>query len=125
MTKLIDLVKQTFNSNLNITLRKLLFPHNKPTLNKLNDLYLNKVFLLDWIDPVRLQIHDIIMDLFNYKIKPFNSVKSMTKKSPKVLCKIDFKNKGIETINLPRLFRSQRLRSYVNFLKIREPTVVY
>ena len=67
------------------------------------------------------------MDLFNYKIKPFNSVKSMTKKSskPKVLCKIDFKNKRIETINLPRIFRSQRLRSYVNFLKIREPTVVY
>ena len=28
-------------------------------------------------------------------------------------------------INLPRIFRSRRLKSYINFLSIKQPTVVY
>ena len=35
-----------------------------------------------------------------------------------------FKNKGIEMLNIPRIFRKKVLKSYVNFLKVNEPTVV-
>ena len=80
--------------------------------------WLNKVFLIDNLDP-RLQI----MDLFTYKIRPFNSSTNETKKvcKPKNLCCIDFLNKGIEMLNLPRIFRSPSLKSFVNF---RETSVV-
>ena len=125
--ELLRLVVEPFHSDVNILLRKLLFPINKSTLTILKELYLNKVFLIDNLDPVRLQIHCIIMDLFTYKIRPFNLITDKTKKvrKPKVLCCIDFLNKGIEMLNVPRIFRSPSLKSFVNFCNIKEPSVVY
>lgn len=125
--ELLRLVVKPFHSDVNILLRKLLFPLNKSTLVKLKESYLDKVFQIDNLDPSRSQIHCIIMDLFTYKIRPFNSRtdKSKSVRKPKVLCSIDFVNKGIEMLNLPRVFRSPNLKSFVNFCNIKEPTVVY
>ena len=75
--KLMDIIKQKFHSSCNVVLRKLLFFHNKCTLKKLKDLYLSKVFDVEGIDPVRLQCHCIMMDLFMYKIKPMNSAEKI------------------------------------------------
>ena len=73
------------------------------------------------IDPMRIQVHYIIMDLLMYKTQPFVTSHVTYKKTYKkrIICKIDFNNKGIEMINLPRLFRSKGLKSYVNFLNVK------
>ena len=67
------------------------------------------------------------MDIFMYKIEPFIISKSsaIVKRKKRIICKIDFHNKGIDMINLPRIFRSKTLKSFVNFLDIKEPSVVY
>ena len=107
---------------------KIYFNSKKTFFNRLKELYLDEVFKINDIDPCRLQIHCIIMDLFMYKIKPYNDIVLKAKKSSfrrKILCSIIFRNKGIEMLNLPRIFRNKSLKSYVNFLDIKEPTVVY
>ena len=50
-------------------------------------IYLSKVFDVEGIDPVRLQCHCIMMDLFMYKIKPMYSAEKIGRKQqkPKVL----------------------------------------
>lgn len=77
------------------------------------------------IDPMKLQLHYIIMDIFMYKIKPLidNSILEKKRAKRRIICKFRFINKGIDMLNLPRIFRQKRLTSLVNFLKIRIPTV--
>ena len=127
LDKLIELISSKFHSSFNHILRKLLFPLDKAILQSIKDLYLIRVFDLNGFDPIGLQLHHIIMDMFAYKIKPFHDVKKTLHKkwSHRVICKLQFVNKGIEMLNIPRIFRLQRLKSFVNFLDIKEPTVVY
>lgn len=125
--KLILIVKDTYHSNVNLILRKLLFPLAKNILAIVKDKYLVDVFNIDDLDPMQRQAHYIITDLLMYKIKPYNidirSKKGQNKN--RIICKVLFSNKGIEMLNLPRILRQKCLTSLVNFLNIRIPTIIY
>ena len=64
------LVKENFHSSMNSRVRKLIFPLPKKLLISIKDRYVNQVFNMIDIDPMKLQLHYIIMDIFMYKIKP-------------------------------------------------------
>ena len=93
-------------------------------------MYLDKVFVDDNLkyDVLRRHMHFVIIDLLNYKIKPYNDSntgKSSLKNKPKIIFKVEFVNKSLDMINLPRILRDKSLKSYVNFCKIKEPSVVF
>ena len=73
-------------------------------------------------------MHFIITDLLMYKIKPYNNDYVLSKpmgSKKKVNFNLLFVNKAMDTINLPRIFRDQSLKSYVSFCSIKQPSIVY
>ena len=93
-------------------------------------LYLKKVFLDDILEHKALyrQSNFMITDLLTYKIKPYtNRSASTVSKTDKnrVNLRLFFVNKALDMINLPFIFRNRDLKSYVNFCKVSEPSVLY
>ena len=58
----------------------------------------------------------------NVKIQRINQIEN---KKRKIIFKVEFVNKALDMVNLPRLFRDTDLKSFVNFCNIREPSVVF
>ena len=127
--KLIEFINVDYRSSFIRSIKSLLFPLKRALLIKIKDLYLESVFSSKFVnsDVLCKHVHFVIMDLLTYKIEPFivKSTPSKEVKKPKLLFKIDFMNKGIDMINLPRLLRNKELKSCVTFCSIKEPSVVY
>ena len=92
--------------------------------------YLEKVFTDDELKIISLhkQFHHIVIDLLEYKIRPFNSSnknKQTLLKKNRVLFKLLFINKALDMINLPFIFQNHELKSFVNFCNIKEPSVLF
>ena len=128
--QLLIFIDTDYHSSFINKIKQLLFPLKKSHLILIKDSYLESVFSPKYTqnDVLRKHVHFIIIDLLTYKINPYIINKCMSDTSirkPKLLCKVDFLNKGVDMINLPRIFRNKELKSYVNFCNIKEPTVVY
>jgi len=77
----------------------------------------------------RSQLHQIICDLFLYKIKPFivSEAKHLGIKTKKrCIWKLDFLSKGYDMLNLPALFRDKELISLIPYgFKVNSPTICF
>ena len=129
MKILISYLRTNFHTDKIRVIQKLLFPLKRKILCKIKEMYLDNIFIDNYLkyNVLRNHMHFVIIDLLDYKIKPYNSIASnnTVKNKPKVILNIDFINKGLDMINVPRILRDKSLRSLVNFCNIKEPSVVY
>ena len=126
---LITILKADFHTSCIINVKRLLFPLKQKDLVTIHNLYVKEVFTDTCLkhEALHRQSHFIITDLLTYKIKPFNSdkISKVNKKKKRILFKLLFINKALDMINLPLIFRNKELKSFVNFCKIREPSIMY
>lgn len=129
LNSLLNYINLDFNCSFIDPIKCMLFPLKRSVLLEVRKRYLDKVFTDVSLkhEILRKHVHFVIMDLLTYKIQPFvTESRSVTpKKIPKLLFNIEFVNKAIDMINLPRLFRDKELKSFVNFCNVKEPSVVY
>ena len=129
VNKLLLIVNSSFHTSCIIETKRILFPIKRNILIAIRELYLNNVFTDDTLkhDILRRHAHFIITDILMYKIKPYNIWKrsQIAKSKQKIIFKVKFVNKGIDMLNLPRIFRDKSLKSYINQCSINEPSVVF
>ena len=71
-----------------------------------------------------LQVFKVILDLLVYRIEPFNSVcAKQNKRGVGINCNVRFISKGVEMLNLPRLFH--KLKPHASLCKIKAPLITY
>lgn len=127
--ELVNLVSLNYKTGYISKVRELLFPLKKDLLCKIRHIYLDIVFNNDKFKDSILRniLHFVICDLLMYKISPFNQPTSRSQKNnfERVIWKIDFVNKALDLLNLPRILRNKSLKSCVSMCTVREPSVVF
>ena len=126
---LLVFVNTDFDCSMISSIKRLLFPLKRNVLVQVRDQYLDTIYLDINLKHTILYklVHFVIIDLLTYKIKPYTDQISKVKPSSKSMqiFRVEFVNKAIDMINLPRLFRDSSLKSHVNFCNIKIPSVVY
>ena len=125
MKILINYLRTNFYTDNIRAIQKLLFSLKRKILCKIKEIYLDSIFIDNYLkyNVLRNHMHFIIIDLLDYKIKPYNLITSnniIVKIKPKVIYNISFVNKGLDMINVPRILRDKSLISLVNFCNIKE-----
>lgn len=126
---LFNLVSINYKTEYISKIRELLFSLKKDILIKIRDKYLDIVFNNDRVKDSILRniLHFVICDLLMYKISPFNQPSSQKQNNifKKVIWKIDFVNKALDLLNIPRILRNKSLKSCVNMCTVKEPSVIF
>ena len=107
----IKFFNQQLESNLKesfLTIRKFLDTCKKKTLKEIAVSFRDKSVELQYQNKFD-QWYDYVLDIIDTKLfKPSYRSKNQTKKCPKNICTVDFCNKGIELINLNKIFKSKQ-----------------
>ena len=127
--KLVDLVLLDYQTVYISKVRSLLFHLKRDVLLDVREIYLEIVFKHENLKNSILRniLHFVICDLLMYKISPFNKpcLKIHNKNRDRVIWKIEFVNKALDLLNLPRMLRDKSLKSCVNICNVKEPSVIF
>ena len=124
---LFQLLNKCFDPAIAIKVKKLFFVLRCHCVENIRELFYERVYgKFELKEMENCQSFNIIVDLMQYKIQPYNECTPPKKKVERVVgCNIRFVSKGVEMLNIPRLFHSTRLKQAVSFCKDKAPLVVY
>ena len=122
--------KSDFCVNVVVKLIRIMFPYRKSDIILIRDIYFKSVFSsFTGAHVNRSQCHQIICDLFMYKIKPFivsNTQHRDVKTKIRCLWNLEFSSKGYDILNLPVLLRKKELTSLIPYgFKVKTPTICF